>query len=90
MAGITQKKLAELLNLTPRQVRNLTDDGTFSRKHDPTTKQLVYDEALCAETYYRRKFEKPANWSRVCTRREDSISNPGGRETGPHAHSDRC
>lgn len=58
MAGVTQKKLAEMLNLTARQVRNLTDDGTFARRQDMETHQLVYDAAACAEAYYRRKFER--------------------------------
>ena len=58
MAGVTQKQLAELLALTTRQVRNLTDDGTFKRRQDPESRALLYDATECAAVYYRRMFDK--------------------------------
>lgn len=59
MPDVSQKGLAEALALTARQVRNLTDEGIFVRRHDGKT--LVYDLAACVQAYmaYKREREKP-------------------------------
>lgn len=59
--GVSQKQLAEALALTARQVRNLTDDGTFTRRSEGG--QLVYDLGDAVQAYVRYKIEREAKGS---------------------------
>lgn len=59
--GISQKQLATALGLSSRQVRNLTDDGTFTRVRQQG--QLVYPLGDCVQAYVRYKIEREAKGS---------------------------
>lgn len=55
-AKSSQQILAEMLSLTTRQVRNLTDEGVFQRTIESGKPE--YDVPKCVQAYYKHKAER--------------------------------